>query len=309
MNQISIIFPNQLFRLNPLFNCKCDILLIEDSLFFGNDKFHKYVNHKNKIVLLKAAMQSYKKFILDKGLRVIYLENKSRYSTIDYLREYLKDKYQILNVINPHDYLIKKRLNNLCKEFNIKIKFFESPMFLTSNEIRDAFNKNSKKPLMARFYKRQRKNQKILVNPDYSPVGGKWSFDEFNRKKLPKKISIPGLYKLPKNKFVLSAEKIIKDEKIEYRGIGDSFFYPTTFEEADQWLKNFFEIKLSLFGDYEDSISKENQFLWHSLLSPIMNIGLITPKEIINKAITFSTQNHIPLNCLEGFIRQIIGWR
>ena len=67
------------------------------------------------------------------------------------------------NMYFKNDYLIKKRLNNLCKEFNIKIKFFESPMFLTSNEIRDAFNKNSKKPLMARFYKRQRKNQKILV--------------------------------------------------------------------------------------------------------------------------------------------------
>ena len=196
MNEISIIFPNQLIQENPLLSCDCDILLIEDSLFFGNDKYYKYVFHKNKLILLKASIYSYKEYLKQQGKKVLYIENKALYSTTDYLSKYLENKCRVLNIVNPHDYLIMRRLKKFCEKLKIKINVFESPMFITNSQMRKLFLGNSKKPLMMRFYKNQRKEQKILINSDQSPIGGKWSFDEQNRKKLPKNIFIPELKKL-----------------------------------------------------------------------------------------------------------------
>ncbi len=309
MKQISIVLPNQLFKENPLFKYKCDIILLEDDLFFGNDSIYKYINHKNKLIFLKASIYAYKNYLIKKGIKVVHLENKFTIHTIDYLSKYLKNKYEKLNMIDPHDYLIKKRLKNFCEENNIKINFLESPMFLTSKAMRKIFTSNPKKPLMGRFYENQRKDKKILINYDESPVGGKWSFDELNRKKLPKNIHVPKLIKLAKNNFVIAAELSIKKDKLKHRGTSLHFNYPTTFEEANYWLDDFLEKRFSSFGEYEDSISKDHKFLWHSILSPLLNIGLLTPDEIIKKALLIGERKNIPINSLEGFIRQIIGWR
>ena len=309
MNQISIIFPNQLFRESSLLKLSCEILIIEDSLFFGNDKFQKSINHKNKLIFHKASMLAYKKYLQNSGFKVIYIENKNNLSTVEYLSKYLQGKYQKINIINPHDFLIMKRINRFVEANNLKLQVFQSPMFITNEDLRKSFKSNPKKPLMGRFYENQRRSQNILLNPDGSPQGGKWSFDELNRKKLPKNINIPEIPKFPKNQFVIHAEKIISNLQIEFIGESNYFIYPTTFDEADSWLYDFFKKRFSLFGDYEDAISKEKVFLWHSLLSPLLNSGLLTAKEVIDKALTYGEKNKVPINSLEGFIRQIVGWR
>ena len=309
MNQISIIFPNQLFRENPILKLNCEILLIEDSLFFGNDKFFKLINHKNKLIFHKASMLAYKSYLENSGHKVSYVENKNNFSTVDYLKNFLEDKYQLINIVNPHDFLIMKRINSFVKTNNLKLKVFQSPMFLTHEDLKSSFKTNPKKPLMGRFYQHQRKSQKILINSDGSPYGGKWSFDELNRKKLPKKINIPEIPRLKKNKFLIKAEELISNLEIDFIGESNYFFYPTNFEEADKWLDEFLESRFSLFGDYEDAISKDETFLWHSLLSPLLNSGLLTPKEVLKKTLIYGEKNDVPLNSLEGFIRQIIGWR
>ena len=309
MNQISIIFPNQLFRESPILNLNCEILMIEDSLFFGNDKFQKLIYHKNKLIFHKASMLAYKKYLETSGHKVLYIENKDNLSTVDYLSKYIQEKYQKINILNPHDFLIMKRIKRVVEENNLKLEVFNSPMFITNEDLRESFRSNSKKPLMSRFYEKQRRSKNILVNPDGSPQGGKWSFDELNRKKLPKNINIPEITKLKKNEFVIQAEKKISDLKIEFIGESNYFIYPTSFDEADDWLNDFLENRIFLFGDYEDAISNQNVFLWHSLLSPLLNSGLLTVKEVINKALNYATKNKVPINSLEGFIRQIIGWR
>ena len=132
---------------------------------------------------------------------------------------------------------------------------------------------------MGRFYEDQRRSQNILINDDGSPYGGKWSFDELNRKKIPKNIDIPNINKLSKNKIVLESEKIILKSDIKFLGSNQYFFYPTNFKEARDWLNDFLEERFFLFGDYEDAISKNDSFLWHSLLSMLLNIGLLTRLE------------------------------
>jgi len=309
MKQISIIFPNQLFELSPLIKYGYDFLMIEDSLFWGNDKYFQFRNHINKIIFLKASMYSYKEYLEKRGCKVIYAANQKNFSTQDYLRKYLNRNYKVVNVIKPHDYLIERRLNRYVKEKQLEINYFESPMFLTENKIINKFKNNSKKPLMGRFYEDQRRSLNILINDDGSPVGGKWSFDELNRKKIPKNIDIPNINKLSKNTVVLESEKLILKSDIKFFGSSQYFFYPTNFKEAKDWLNDFLEERFFLFGDYEDAISNNDSFLWHSLLSLLLNVGLLTPREVIDKAINYSKENNIPLNSLEGFIRQIIGWR
>jgi len=309
MKQVSIIFPNQLFRESPILKINCEVLILEDSLFFGNDKFHKLINHKNKLVFHRASMLAYKNYLEISGLKVLYIENKNNVSTFDYLSEFIKNKYQKINLIDPHDFLIMKRINNFVESNNLALNILPSPMFMSSEDLKDLFASNAKKPLMGRFYENQRKSQKILVNPDDTPEGGKWSFDEMNRKKLPKKINIPDTPKLQKNKFVVNAERSLDNFDIEFIGESNNFLYPTNFDEADEWLNDFFKNRFFLFGDYEDAISTENSFLWHSLLSPLLNSGLLTPDVVVNKALLFAKNNNVPINSLEGFIRQIIGWR
>ncbi len=283
--------------------------MIEDSLFWGNDKYFECINHINKIIFLKASMQNYKEYLEKLGYKIIYAVNQKNFSTNDYLIKYITKNYYSINVIKPNDYLIEKRLNKFTNDNKLKINILDSPMFLTDIDIKKGFQNNSKKPLMGRFYEKQRRSQNILINDDGSPLGGKWSFDDLNRKKIPRNIEIPTIKKISKNKFVIEAEKFLAKSDIKSLGSSQDFFYPTSFEEANKWLYDFFEERFSLFGDYEDAISIKENFLWHSILSPLLNVGLLTPREIIDKALLYSKENHIPLNSLEGFIRQIIGWR
>ena len=100
MKQVSIIFPNQLFRESPILKINCEVLILEDSLFFGNDKFHKLINHKNKLVFHRASMLAYKNYLEISGFKVLYIENKNNVSTVDHLSEIIKNKYQKI-VISP----------------------------------------------------------------------------------------------------------------------------------------------------------------------------------------------------------------
>ena len=309
MREVSIVFPNQLFRDSPILKINCEIFILEDSLFFGNDKHHKFRNHKNKIIFHRASMLAYQKFLVGSGFKVTYIKNKNNICTVDLLSKYLKDKYQKINLVNPHDFLIMKRIKNFVEVNNLELNVIPSPMFITNDDLRDVFKSNIKKPLMGRFYENQRKSKNILISSDGTPVGGKWSFDEMNRKKLPKKINVPNIPNLSKNVFVVEAEKSISDSDLILFGESSNFIYPTNFDEADEWLNNFLENRFSLFGDYEDAICKENTFLWHSLLSPLLNCGLLTPNEVIKKTLSYAKKNDVPINSLEGFIRQIIGWR
>ncbi len=161
---------------------------------------------------------------------------------------------------------------------------------------------------MAQFYAFQRKSQDILMEGP-SPVGGKYSFDNENRKKIPKGLSAPSLFRPPKNSYT---EEVIAEVENEFPdAIGDAapFLYPTTHAEAHKALRLFLKDKLALFGDYQDAIQKEESFLFHSVLSPLMNTGLLTPQEVIHAAINHAQKHSVSLNSLEGFLRQIMGWR
>jgi deoxyribodipyrimidine photolyase-related protein len=143
------------------------------------------------------------------------------------------------------------------------------------------------------------------------PQGGQWSFDDENRKKIPKKEyeNIPVDPEPLENKYITEAKKYVDEKFADNPGEYDKFWFPIDRESAQKWLEQFLEHRFYKFGDYEDAITESHHVLYHSILSPLLNVGLLKPLDVVNQALDFASKNDIPLNSVEGFVRQIIGWR
>jgi deoxyribodipyrimidine photolyase-related protein len=141
------------------------------------------------------------------------------------------------------------------------------------------------------------------------PVGGRWSFDPLNRRKIPKDFPLSELPQPKKNGFIAEAQTYV-DENFPYHpGTTDNFVYPVTTDDTETWLDDFLVKRIVYFGDFQDAIVHDHPFLFHSVLTPMLNIGLIDPGTVVEKTLAFAETHPVPLNSLEGFIRQIIGWR
>ena len=161
---------------------------------------------------------------------------------------------------------------------------------------------------MAVFYKETRRKMNILMNGE-DPVGGKWSFDEDNRKKLPKNTKVPKFPTITETKHTKNLKPIIEKIFKDHPGSTQNFWFATEYDDVVKLLNFFLKEKSNLFGDYEDAVDQGNNILFHSALSPYINLGLITPEFIISKTLEFHKKNKIRLNSLEGYVRQVIGWR
>ena len=309
-NEILLILGNQLFPIEYIKKTKVSkVFMAED---FGLTTNHKH--HKLKILMFLWSMRQYRDNLIKNGYTVFY-------HSID--EESFHDKYEnkLLKVIKNHnieklkyfeieDIDFEDKITNFVKQKNIDYQIFQSPMFLTSREEFFEFAKEQKKLIrMASFYQKMRTKMNILIDESNKPLGGKWSYDEDNRKKIPKNTLLP---KIPdiKNHIDINDLKLKINSKFnDHPGSVDNLWMPTNREASLIWLDNFFKEKFFNFGNYEDAIISENNFLFHSAISPILNMGLLTPDEVIKKALNFANLNSIPINSLEGFIRQIIGWR
>lgn len=303
MTDITLIFPDQLFLKHPCLDSKREIYLVEEFLFYKVQPFHK-----QRLVLLKTAMRSYADKLSKSKRKVVYIPSQDltyRGNIFDILGE---KNIKNIHVAEFADEWLNNDLKIGAQKYGWKIHFYPSPGFISSNEELKDFFLEKKHYSMAQFYAYQRKHQDILMN-EGSPLGGKYSFDTDNRKKIPKGLEIPSLF-IPKK--TEQTEKVIAEVEREFsNAIGEAtpFLYPSTHEEAQKALKTFLNHKLALFGSYQDAIQKEESFLFHSVLSPLLNIGLLTPMEVIHAAISYGEKHSIPINSLEGFLRQILGWR
>ncbi len=300
---ISLIFPNQLYKGVPISKLSDNIILIEDSLFFGEKK---YINnfHKNKLVLHRASMKNYFETELH-DFKSKYIDYKN--SDLELIFSKIKE-VEIVYVYEPKDYLLEKRLKKYSKKYNVELKIIENPGFLTSQEVYNQYFETHKY-FMTPFYIEQRKRLGILINKEDKPLHGKWTFDTENREKLPKNLEVP----LPKffgeNEYVKEAKKYVEKHFSNNLGNTENFIYPISHSEAKKALNCFLKDRLNNFGPYEDAISHKNEFNFHSILSSSINIGLLTPQEVIDETLKYADENKVHFPSLEGFIRQIIGWR
>ncbi len=300
MKNIGLIFPNQLYKNSELLK-KCDeIYVIEHSLFFGEKKYVSNF-HKNKLILHRASMKYFYDNVLNCQKHYIEFD-------IDFESIFKKIKNSKVLVYDPKDYILKKRIVKLARENGVELETIENPGFITPVEIYNEYFDNHKY-FMTPFYIEQRKRFNILVDKNHKPLHGKWTFDTENRLKLPKNLIIPDIKFFGSNEYVLEAKKYIQKHFSENIGETDNFIYPINHKEATIALHNFLKERLNEFGPYEDAMKIGSDFNFHSVLSPSLNIGLITPQEVVKVTLEYAREHKVNFASLEGFIRQIIGWR
>lgn len=298
MNAV-LIYPHQLFE-QPLEVEHATYFLLEENLFFSQYNFHK-----QKLLFHRASMKQYETYLRNLGNEVRYIE---RCDTRKFVAELANEGYRAIHCYQVSDNYLQKRLRRVTEKHNIKLNFVASPMFLTSaEELKKLFS--PKTPGHASFYKAQRKRLGILVE-DGQPFGGKWSFDEDNRKKYPKDKQPPRVERVKANAHINQALNYVNTHFKHNLGSAEpELVYPTNHDEAKAWLKDFLEHRFHEFGPYEDAIVAKESILNHSVLTPMLNVGLLEPQYVIDEVLTFAGKHDIPLNSLEGFIRQVIGWR
>ena len=305
MKSMFLILGNQLFPLKYLKPYKdSTFLMMED---YGLCTFQKH--HKLKLILFLSAMRSYADELKKNKFQINYydLNNDFKTSYEKKLENFIiKNKVKELISFEIEDKFFEKKILSLTKKVKISWKVINSPMFLNSRDDFKDYLSKTKKPFMANFYKTARIKIDILMDKG-KPKGGKWSFDEENRKKLPKDIKIPAMPVANETNHTKNLKKDIKQIFKSHPGDVDNFWLPTTHKDSIKWLDYFIAKKFNLFGDYEDAVDTDNNFLFHSALSPMINLGLITPELIIERI--KKVENKIKINSYEGYIRQIIGWR
>ena len=242
---------------------------------------------------------------------MIYIDSKNELSDIRILIQHLKQKgIEGIHFADVVDNWLEKRIKQSADKAGIVTREYQTPCFLNSKEELIEYFKGKKKFSQNDFYIKQRKKFKILLDENGSPVGGKWTYDAENRLKYPKDKKPPKVTFPEHNKYYDEAFAYVnKYFPDNYGVINEQFNYPVTFDESKKWFRQFLETRFEEFGAYEDAIVADENILHHSLLTPMLNFGLLTPEYIIETALNYSEKNKIPLNSVEGFIRQIIGWR
>ena len=310
-----LVFPNQLFAKHPgLKNDPRQVVLIEDSLFFGDANYPAEF-HQQKLWLHRASMKRYEAQCVDQGFKTVYLDHDSAEDSLKRQLEKLfkpkKLKPKRFETLEPVDFMLRKRLDRFCEQLGVRVEYLPNPGFLNTPEENAEYRAGKKRWFMADFYKSQRRRLDILVDEEGQPTGDKWSFDEDNRKKVPKKMldQVPSIPKVKFDEIDEEAKEYVEANYADNPGSVESLFYPTSHKAAKSWLKNFLKHRFDNFGAYEDAIVEGERWLWHSVLTPMLNVGLLTPSEVVKETLKFADKNDVPLNSLEGFLRQIIGWR
>jgi len=267
-------------------------------------------HHQQKIVLFLAAMRAYADELRDNGYTVHYEYLRAKDS-----RSYEEKLHEAVQMLGPgrvlhfeiEDKPMEARFVAFASENGLRRVELSSPMFLCSRETFAEFADNKSRLLMGDFYKQQRIRHDLLLDDDGTPRGGRWSFDEENRKKLPKTVEIPAVLWPPSNAHVRDVIKLVEARFPDHPGRAADFQWPTTRQQANEWLDDFVDNRLHNFGPYEDAMTVRSATAFHSALTPCLNLGLLTPSDIIKRVM--QRADEIPLASLEGFVRQVIGWR
>ncbi len=308
---ISLIFPHQLFADISRWQEHC--YLIEEDLYFTQFPFHK-----QKLVLHRASMKAYEQVLINAGKNVTYIDSSHQHSDCRKLIASFissksdpdhEDSVEKICCIDVVDDWLRMHIQQAILDADIDFDVSPTPMFLNPLPVYCDFFRDNRL-FHHDFYVEARKREKILVNEDDEPIGGQWSFDEDNRKKYPRKETPPAVEFPELSKHYEEAINYVEENfGAHYGEANPDFRYPTTHKEAEKWLENFLSKRFKDFGKYEDAIVDDQHILHHSMLTPMLNTGLLTPRQVIERTLEVSEAYDIPINSLEGFIRQIIGWR
>ena len=302
---VYFIFPHQLHAKNPLLqHADWPVYLIEEYLFFS-----QYAFHRAKLVFHRASMKAYAEQL--NSYTINYIEAHQPEADVRVLIQQLAKKgIKQIHCIDPVDDWLMRRMQASCAEHHVALHCIESPLFLNraADLLAGFFAPQKKSFFQTSFYKQQRIDFNILMEAGGQPKGGQWTYDVDNRKKYPKgKTVVETIFPEPTS-YWNEASHYVQTHFPEAPG-EVQFVYPHTHAAAAAWLNQFLTYRFYDFGIYEDAMVSSEHVLHHSVLTPMLNVGLLTPQYIIEQTLHWATIYELPLNSLEGFIRQLIGWR
>ncbi|WP_036828610.1 cryptochrome/photolyase family protein [Phycicoccus jejuensis] len=307
--RLRLVFPHQLFESLLDEPTGTRFVLVEDDLLFRQQPFHA-----QKLVLHRASMRLFADRLREKGFDVDVIETSARRKTRIRLAEAIADAAP--DEVRLHDVVDDWLLRDVRRAFReAKVELApedveETPNFLTTRpELTEWFG--SHRARMQTFYQWQRQRFDVLVEGKEhdQPVGGRWSFDTENRKKLPKKHQVPGRASPERLPEVEEAIAWVGEEFPDAPGNADTFDWPVTHEQAREGLREFVAERLAQFGPYEDAVATEHPFVFHAAITPALNCGLLDPREVLRTVLEGAEEQGVDLPSLEGFVRQLIGWR
>jgi deoxyribodipyrimidine photolyase-related protein len=269
-------------------------------------------HHKQKIVLILSAMRHFAEELSSRGIRVEYVtlddaENTGSFSS-EVERAIKKYKPERVIVTEPSEYRVRQFMEDWQDAFGLPVHILEDTRFFSTSHTFAKWAEGKKQLRMEFFYRDMRRKTGLLMQGD-EPLGGQWNFDHDNRKALPKRLSVPSRRRFAPDAITQDVLRMVGERFTRHPGELEPFGWPVTRMDALAALDHFIDECLPSFGDVQDAMKQGEGFLFHALISPMLNIGLLLPEEVCRKAEAAYHSGHAPLNAVEGFIRQILGWR
>ena len=265
-------------------------------------------HHPKKIALIFAAMRKFAHALEQDGWTVAYtqLDDTDNAGSIvgELLRRAAQTGASEVLATEPGEW----RLIGKLKYAPLKVHLLPDDRFLATHAEFEAWAEGRKALRTEYFYREMRRKTGLLMEGD-QPAGGKWNFDHDNRKAAPEDVTVDGPLRFDPDATTREVLELVQARFGDNFGALEPFWFATTRAEALQALDHFIANALPRFGDYQDAMLNENEFLYHAILSPYLNIGLLNVTEICEAAANAYASGHAPINAAEGFIRQIIGWR
>lgn len=273
-----------------------------------------YVKHHiQKLLGVLGAMRAFAKYLSSHGHRIEYFKLNDKKNNHDFGKNlaHLIEKHNIekFEYMEPDEYRVDRFLKNVTDNLSVPSKMVSTEHFLIGRDFIDDFF-GEKTYLMERFYREMRKNYNILMDAG-QPIGGKWNYDHKNRKKYDGKVPLPEPIEMENDLTEVFDD--LKKSGVKWFGEADpkKFAYPVNQDQAEEFLEYFVKNLLPHFGTYQDALTGKSGTLFHSRLSFALNTKMLHPLEVVKRAVKEwrERQTEINLEQIEGFVRQIIGWR
>ena len=267
--------------------------------------------HQAKIALFLSAMRHFANQLKELHYPLTYIQNSSL-SIVEALKEKIvKGNFTHLICVEPGEWRLKQQIEELANDISIKLEMRDDDHFYCSHQEFVKWASDKKELRLEYFYRLMRKTHHILLDSDGNPEGGQWNFDQDNRKPYPKKG--PGILEDPiffePDTITQEVIAFVKETYANHPGSLEAFRWPVTRAQALEALDYFVEYRLRNFGVYQDAMWTDTPFGWHSILSSSLNLKLLNPREVIDAAVNAWKKYDLDLSTIEGFIRQILGWR
>ncbi|MCU0831118.1 MAG: cryptochrome/photolyase family protein [Rhizobiaceae bacterium] len=269
-------------------------------------------HHKQKIALIFAAMRHFGEELRREGIEVDYVRlddpaNAGSF-TGELQRAVARHRPDAIIATEPGEWRVLEMMQAWQDMLGLPVHIRVDDRFIAS---RDRFSRwaGDRKQLRMEFFYREMRRETGILMEGGEPVGGAWNFDAENRKSLPKTHRLPARKRFAPDDITGEVIALVEARFPAHFGTLDGFGWPVTREQALEALDDFMRVGLPFFGDYQDAMKTGEAFLHHSLISPALNIGLLTPLEACRRAEAEFHAGRAPLNAVEGFIRQILGWR